>query len=313
MLKISETAYNNWPHCVELKNEKIKLIVTTDVGPRIIYCGTTDSDFNLFYQDENQGKVNSSEWLIYGGHRLWHSPQIGFRPNQSDNAQVPYTVKDHSLVLNCPEETATKVQKEIIITLDPDKARVQVVHRIYNRGLWPIKLAAWALTVMAEGGTVILPIPREDTWFMPNYAISFWPWTKPNDHRFTLGERYMLLKHDRSDERWFKIGYRNTEGWGAYLINGFMFVKLYLPIPGEEYPDYGSTFEIYADNRFLELESLGPLKTLEPGGFTEHKEEWYVFENVNLPFSESDISESKILEPKIDENAANLISMINHK
>jgi hypothetical protein len=111
-----------------------------------------------------------------------------------------------------------------------------------------------------------------------------------------------------SEERWFKIGYRNTEGWGAYLINGFMFVKLYAPITGVEYPDYGSTFETYADNNFLELESLGPLKILEPGEFAEHIEEWHIFENIALSVSGSEITESEI-----DEKIASLISAIIRK
>jgi hypothetical protein len=276
---------------MEIKNNHLKLIVTTDAGPRIISCSAADADCNLFYQQkEQQGKTNSREWLIYGGHRLWHSPQAGFRPNQPDNDPVPYKINDGSLFLNCPEEQATKIQKELRITLLPDEPRVQVRHRIYNRSLWPVKLAPWALTVMRQGGTELFPIPQDKPPdFMPNYAICFWPWTRPNDHRFTLGEKYMILRHDTNDRQWFKIGYRNTEGWGAYLVNGYMFVKLYSPVPGEEYPDYGSTFETYMDNDFVELESLGPLKILEPGAYTEHTEEWYVFKDVQLPSSESEI------------------------
>jgi hypothetical protein len=101
----------------------------------------------------------------------------------------------------------------------------------------------------------------------------------------------MILRHDQNDEHWFKIGYRNTEGWGAYLLNGSMFVKLYSPIPGAEYPDYGSTFETYTDNLFVELESLGPLKTIEPGEYTEHIEDWYIFKNIPEPLTENEIEE----------------------
>ena len=292
MTKISRITYNNWPGCIEIKNEMLKLIVTVDVGPRVIYCSAGDSDFNLFYQKKDQqGKTGSAEWMHYGGHRLWHGPQMGYRPNQPDNDPVNYTIGNNSLLLKCREEEATRVQKEMEIIIDPDKPLAFVKHRIFNRGLWPVKLATWALTIMAEEGTEILPIPKDDTWFMPNYAISFWPWTKPNDHRFELGEKYMTLKHDKSDEQWFKIGYRNTAGWGAYIVNGFMFVKLYLPVSGAEYPDYGATFETYADNNFLELETLGPLMTLEPGSFAEHTEEWRIYNNVKLPLSESGIEE----------------------
>ncbi|MDR0654829.1 MAG: hypothetical protein LBG22_00810, partial [Treponema sp.] len=98
----------------------------------------------------------------------------------------------------------------------------------------------------------------------------------------------MILRQDEGDEHWFKIGFRNTEGWAAYLLNGYMFVKLYKPLPGE-YPDYGSTFETYTDSAFIELETLGPLVTIAPGDFTEHTEEWFVFTGVALPASEAEI------------------------
>ncbi|MCL2833498.1 MAG: hypothetical protein FWD78_10050 [Treponema sp.] len=291
MSLISEIAWGGWPHCAELNNGKLKLIATTDVGPRIIYCGAADSGHNLFYiKDDQQGLTGSQEYRHYGGHRLWHSPQIGYRPNQPDNTAVSFSINNNSLLLECPAEEATKVQKEIEITIDPCRPKAVIRHRIYNRGLWPIKLAPWALTMMAAGGTKILPVPKDDTLFMPSYAISFWPWTRPNDHRFILGQNYITLKHDSADEHWFKIGYRNTGGWGAYIVSGFMFIKRSLPVPGE-YPDYGSTFETFADNNFIELETLGPLTSLEPGAFVDHSEEWFVFDKISLPLTESQIED----------------------
>jgi hypothetical protein len=290
MVQFIKTAYNGWPNCVEINNDALKLIVTTDVGPRVIYCGTADSGGNLFYQNkEQQGRIDAEEWLIYGGHRLWHSPQMGNRPNQPENAAVLYEIKNGVLTLNPAEERATRVQKQISITMADKEPRVTLTHRIYNRGLWPVTLAPWALSVMREGGVEIFPIPQDrPPDYMPGYAICFWPWTRPNDHRFTLGERYMVLRHDGEDGHWFKIGFRNTEGWGAYLRDGSMFVKRYKPLPGE-YPDYGSTFETYTDSSFIELETLGPLATIAPGDFTEHTEEWYVFTGVPLPSSEAEI------------------------
>jgi hypothetical protein len=31
---------------------------------------------------------------------------------------------------------------------------------------------------------------------------------------------------------------------------------------------------VYVDDRFIELETLGPLVTLEPGATTTHREQW---------------------------------------
>jgi hypothetical protein len=47
--------YNNWPNCIELKNESLRLVITTDIGPRIIYCGDGSAEGNLFYQDPDCG------------------------------------------------------------------------------------------------------------------------------------------------------------------------------------------------------------------------------------------------------------------
>jgi hypothetical protein len=290
VVEIKELACNGWPHCIAICNEHIRLVVTTDVGPRIIHFGPADKDINMFQQIQGQqGLMGGEEWRNYGGHRLWTSPQLGFRPNQADNEPVPYELSGNSIILHCSQEKATLVQKEICITVDPDKPKVTVGHRIYNRGLWPIRFAPWALSVMHEGGVEILPIPQDrPPDYMPNYAICFWPWTKPNDHRFTLGEKYMILRHDKTDESWFKIGFRNTEGWSAYISDGYMFVKTYKPLPGE-YPDYGSTFETYMDNIFTEIETLGPLETVDPEMFLEHIEQWHLFGAVSVPKTEKEI------------------------
>lgn len=36
----------------------------------------------------------------------------------------------------------------------------------------------------------------------------------------------------------------------------------------------GSSFEIFTNERFLELETLGPMRTLQPGESMEHVETW---------------------------------------
>ena len=47
-----KVAYAGWPNCVELTNGKVKLVATTDVGPRIMHFGFVDGQ-NVFkhYKD----------------------------------------------------------------------------------------------------------------------------------------------------------------------------------------------------------------------------------------------------------------------
>jgi hypothetical protein len=293
MIEINLIPYNGWEHCLVMRNEHIKLVLTTDVGPRILFFGAVNDSVNMFHEyPQHQGLTGSKEWLHYGGHRLWHSPQIGERPNEPDNESVPYSIQGDTLSLFPAEEPVARVRKELRVTIIQDEPRVYVNHRIYNNNSWPIRLASWGLSIMRGGGIEILPIPREKPQdYLPNYMISYWPWTKPNDHRFALGEKYMFLRHDPNDRNWFKIGYRNTEGWGAYLYGGYLFVKRCGLIPGAEYPDFGASFETFADNDMVELETLSPLQTIDTGAYVEHTEEWRLAGGIATLQSETEIDE----------------------
>lgn len=65
------------------------------------------------------------------------------------------------------------------------------------------------------------------------------------------------------------------------------------------YPDFNVSVEIYTNNLFLELETLGPLKRVAPGEVNTHTELWSVIEVGELEPNEIDIAdklESKILK-----------------
>jgi hypothetical protein len=294
MVGVKTIAYAGWNNCVCLDNDKIKIIITTDVGPRIIYCGPSDKELNVFHQRQGQqGQVNAKEWMIYGGHRLWHSPQDAFRPNQVDNAPVFYKTNANSVEMEANPETETKVQKQLFITIADEEPWVMVRHRIFNRGLWPIQIATWGMSCMHDDGLTILPIPQEQTPdYYPNFSVTYWPWTKPNDSRFVIGEKFMTLRQEPENKQWFKIAYRNTENWGAYLYKGYLFVKIYPLDKNAAYPDFNSSFAVYTDNDMVELETMGPLNTVVPGGFTEHIEEWYLYGDVAIPADEKEIEQN---------------------
>jgi hypothetical protein len=47
-----------------------------------------------------------------------------------------------------------------------------------------------------------------------------------------------------------------------------------------KYPDFGCNCEVYTDKHSLELETLGPLRTLEPEMAAEHTEHWWLFKDI---------------------------------
>jgi len=63
----------------------------------------------------------------------------------------------------------------------------------------------------------------------------------------------------------------------AYWVDGYAFVKKFERKKGE-YPDFGCSVEAYTNPIMLELETLSPLKTLEPNSTIEHTEIWRIFD-----------------------------------
>ena len=54
--KIEQVSWGGWPHCYRLSNSEIELILTADVGPRVIRCGFVGGP-NVFkeYAEEMAG------------------------------------------------------------------------------------------------------------------------------------------------------------------------------------------------------------------------------------------------------------------
>ena len=130
-----------WKNCVHLRNDRIELMITTDVGPRVIHLGFVGKDNEFATWPEMLGKTRGEEWRIYGGHRLWHAPEDPVRTYWPDNVSVQVEAHDGFVRFIQPMEGSTGVVKEMDIALHPTEARVRITHRLINRNLWAITLA----------------------------------------------------------------------------------------------------------------------------------------------------------------------------
>ena len=295
MTEVKRISYGGWNNCYEICNDTVDLVITGDVGLRVIRYGFIGGPNEMCNVKEQIGNTGGDEWFIYGGHRLWHSPEGKPRSYFPDNFPLDIEIIENGVKVSQPLETTTGMKKDYIITLNPESSAVELKHYITNQGMWDVELAAWALTVMAPGGIEIVPQNQEDTDLLPNRMLSLWPYTKLNDPRVTWGKKYILIRQDPNCKEAFKFGISNTYGWAAYANHGNLFVKKFNPIEGALYPDYsGSSYETYTIDFMLEMETLSPLVVLEPGETLEHIENWQLFGDVLEPATEKDIDENII-------------------
>ncbi len=73
---IEKISYGGWPNCYRIFDNEAELIVTTDVGPRVIRYGFIGGQ-NMFKEFVDQlGRSGESSWQPRGGHRIWIAPEI---------------------------------------------------------------------------------------------------------------------------------------------------------------------------------------------------------------------------------------------
>jgi len=289
---MQKTEYKGWPNCHRLSNGIVDVVITADVGPRLIRFGF-EGEANVFKEyEEMLGKTGGEEWRIFGGHRLWHAPEADPRTYFPDNA--PVKIEDHGAFVRTVQdvEPTTRLQKEMDVYLAPDAAQVKVVHRIYNRHEWSVEFAPWALSVMAPGGTCVAPLPPRGTHpenLLPGNTLTLWTFTDMSDPRWTWGEKYFMLRQDVDNARPQKVGVLNVPGWAAYANSGTLFVVRFDYDADATYADMGSNFETFTNDEMLEVETLGPLSRVEPGECVEHVETWQLFRDVPAPNNDADV------------------------
>ncbi|HPH95106.1 MAG TPA: hypothetical protein PKW33_02995 [Anaerolineaceae bacterium] len=292
---MEKITYGNWPNCYRLSNGLIDLIVTGDVGPRIIHFGYTGKENEFVTFPEQLGLTGGNQWHSYGGHRFWAAPEALPRTYHPDNDPVDCREVDGFFRATAPVESTTLLQKEIDIWVEPHAAHVCVTHRLKNASLWPITLAPWALSVMAAGGTGILPLPEYGRHGVPNLlpktALAMWAYTDLSDPRFKIGARYLLLSQSDHTVEPQKIGASVPAGWTGYVRQGHFFLVKTAFQPQAVYPDANSSVEFFTNEAIFEVETLGPTVELQPGASVEHVEDWYLFDQVPSPTCDDDVKQ----------------------
>jgi hypothetical protein len=279
-----------------LENETLKLLVSQSVGPRILSLSFADGE-NIMAElpDAVLDCPGTGKFQVYGGHRLWHAPEDPSRTYLPDDSLVEVTPVENGYLLTQDVETKTGLQKSMEVCLQGDSSRVVITHRLSNQGLFPVISAPWAITQLKPGGVAILPQSRKETSELPNRSLALWPYTDPSNSNVSWGQNYILLRANMDAP--FKIGFPNPRGWLAYWLNGTLFVKRANYESQSSYFDFGSSSECYCNDQFIELETLAPISTIDPGTSVTHVETWELYGNVDCPRDEMD---AQLLVEKLD-------------
>ncbi len=251
-----------------------------DTGPRIIGLRLRDGE-NLFAELPGLiiDRPGGAPFRFLGGHRLWMAPEVPEITYQPDDD--PVTVTQHEGHLRARGESDPNgIAREIEVSCGHADGSVVIDHRIINVGDRPIETAAWAITQFPADGAAILPLGAEsvdDGGYQANRSVVLWPYTNPGADEFRWSRDAVVVEGSSGAKQ--KVGVENRNGWAAYHRGSVLFAKwAALHDSGLHYSDRGASAQVYRDHRFIELETLSPMRRLERGDALHHRETWRVVE-----------------------------------
>lgn len=275
-MSLERRDYAGWVQSWWLNNGEVELVVPAQIGPRVMRYARIGGP-NLFHNFAHAlGRSGEPVWQNRGGHRLWAAPESP-ASKALDNGPVEVHGEDLWLSIRQPVEPESGLEKEIEIRLAPAGTAVTVLHRITNRNPGAVRLAPWGLSVMRPGGVAVAGFPprfRHDERLLPTNPLTMWGYTDFSDPRWRFTPRFLLLRQDPAATVPQKAGLFAENAWAGYAVEGELFLKRSRACAGLEYPDFGCSVEIFTNAAMLEVETLGPLATLEPGSAVEHVEQW---------------------------------------
>jgi len=298
-MHINKVHYEGWENNLQITNGKVELVITLDVGPRVLSYKTMEGENVFKNYDDQLGKSGESEWMIRGGHRLWVAPEDEKLSYLPDNVPVQHDIAGNGAHLVTPGIAPWGVKKELTVSVDETGSGVTLLHRATNDGKNPIEIASWGLSVMAPGGLEIVPLPplgEHPRDLLPNRQMIAWPYTDFTDPRLRFGWRFITLRQT-ADGGPTKLGLAHKEKWIGYLLRNTLFIKQFDYEQGATYPDLGCNFETFTNSEMLEIESLSPIKLLAPGESVAHTERWHLFDVSRQPDSLKENDLAGWLEP----------------
>ena len=188
-----------------LANEHIRLDYLTTAGPRIVRLSLAGSDDNLLAEVVDiKIPTPHGELNLFGGHRLWHSPEAFPRSYLPDNDAPEITDLPDGVLPDPAGRGGTGIRKSIELRLEAGRAALTVTHRLENQGVWPVELACWALTQMRLGGVAVFPQTQgklDDAGLLANRNLVLWPYTQLADPRLSLNDDFISSGPTRSPHR----------------------------------------------------------------------------------------------------------------
>jgi hypothetical protein len=269
-VSVTRVDYHGWKGCYRLANSTLEVIVVPAIG-RIMGLRRIGDDAGVLWEnrelDGQLPQANSGTWANFGGEKSWPAPQSDWPrvmghdwppPAGFDASQFEASATDSGLMLKSQVDAAWGIQAVRQIELDFAGPVLRVRTEFHKVSGKPVRAAVWTIAQFMDPACVAIELP-------PNSKFSggYTNLIKADPAELAVNGR--LLTFVRHPHEFVKIG---SDAGKIVWVGAASVVRVESEIVPGEHPDGGCHVEVYTNpgaQKYVELESLGPLVDLEAG------------------------------------------------
>lgn len=277
---VQKVRYREWADSMVIGNGKVEAVIVPSIG-RVMQFRFVGEEEGPFWENaELYGKApdpKSQTWGNFGGDKTWPAPQSDWPkitprswppPQAFDSMPVTAEVKQNLLTsmveLTSSVDPHYGIRTRRLIQLDSSRPQMLITTTYEKVEGEPVTVGVWIITQLKDPQAVHLFLPK-NTIFSEGYT------KQSKQLPAGLKQQGRLLSLTRDSKVSTKIG---TDASSLLWIGEKHTLRIDSPrMPNATYPDQGSSAEVYTNPdplKYVELEMLGPLKTMKVGDRIEH-------------------------------------------
>jgi hypothetical protein len=256
--------------CVRLEDGGVAILVTISAGPRVLGMMVEQENLFAVLPDSFLDTPDGERFRFLGGHRLWVAPEVPSITYRVDDRPCAVAEVEGGVGVEAPPDGA-QLAKAIWVRRASDGWLVD--HVVRNASRRSITIAPWAITQLRTGGEAVLEIAPGEGGPQADRSLVLWPYTDLGDPRIRFDPNEVRIDAARSGPP-LKLGAAPSDGCVSYRLGKHRFEKRIDVDPSATYADRGAAVQVYLCDEFCELETLGPLQVVPPGGSIAHREHW---------------------------------------
>jgi hypothetical protein len=199
------------------------------------------------------------------GSTFWTSPQSDWGwPPPKELDRSPYSVVAGADTLTLTGEPNLSLGVGVTKQFSVDRVRGAIVlkYLMHNLSDAPKRYAPWEVSRVHSRGLTFFPSGPTSTGPLPMDRLGLGTWFA---HDPTV--------LDKVGQKSFADG---THGFLAHTARGVLYIKSFTDVPPEMRAPGEAEIEIYANNRYVEVEVQGPYAVIEPGASMAWTVRWYL-------------------------------------